>query len=133
MLLYPRLPKAVADESARAYRTLSVEELQARSDIRHRAAIYAPTGGNRVEEHFLRELQRQMRDIARQSGYPEVLDGRSIFDASSGQFLHEHMNITPAEAASQGVWMFMGCVLLPDIVRWRFPGDSGGTSRERFL
>jgi hypothetical protein len=43
------------------------------------------------------------------------------------------MHITAAEAASQGIWMFIGCILLPDIVRWRFPGDAGGTSRERFL
>jgi len=114
---------------------MPVEDLQTQSSVRHKAAIYAPTGGNRVEELVLVHLQQQIRDIARQAGYPGSLDEqkRRVFDACSGQILHEQMDITPAEASSQGVWMFMGCVLLPDVVRWRFPGTSGETSIERFL
>jgi Family of unknown function (DUF6339) len=136
MLLYPRLPKTVAIHLARDYCSLPVQELYERSSTTHSAAIFAPTGGNRIEVPSLRNLQQQLRDIARQSGYPDALDEkrRREFDARSGQFLHEHMDVTPAEASNQGIWLFMGCVLLPDIVRWRFPGASNGeTSLERFL
>jgi hypothetical protein len=47
--------------------------------------------------------------------------------------MHEMMDISPSEASNPGVWAFMACVMWPDIVRWRFPGNSDGTSRERFI
>ena len=51
----------------------------------------------------------------------------------SGCILHEIMQIAPSEASHQGPWAFMACILLPDIVRWRFPGAERITSKERFL
>lgn len=50
-----------------------------------------------------------------------------------GKILHTMMDITPSEASHQGVWRFISCILLPDIVRWRFPGSTGITTKERFL
>jgi hypothetical protein len=43
------------------------------------------------------------------------------------------MEIPPGEAAKGAVWEFLCCVLLPDLVRWRFPGGAEGTSMEHFL
>ena len=47
--------------------------------------------------------------------------------------LHEVLGISPSEASHQGTWTFMACIMWPDIVRWRFPGASNITSKDRFL
>jgi DNA-directed RNA polymerase subunit RPC12/RpoP len=115
--------------------SVSIEDAVSFSDIRHPAATYAPTGGNRVKESHLQNIQEQIRKVASQHGYPVAINdaGRRGFDAASGKILHSLMNITPAEASNQAIWSFMGCVLLPDIVRWRFPGASSISATERFL
>src|SRR5260370_25862083 len=134
MLLYPELPAPVADGLINRLISLSIEEARQESDNRHPAATYAPTGGNRIKDNPLRALQQDLRDRARQCGYPGVPNGsqKRDFDAISGQLLHQKMYITPSEAARPEVWNFFACVLLPDIVRWRFPGSGGVTSKERF-
>jgi Family of unknown function (DUF6339) len=135
MLLYPRLPKTVALSLAEDLSSKPLEDMLNDNNVKHPAAIYAPTGGNRVSENLLERIQQLIRETARSFGYPTSLDdlNRRGFDAVSGIMLHEMMDITPAEASNQGVWIFMACILLPDIVRWRFPGVSGITSKERFL
>jgi hypothetical protein len=134
MLLYPRLPRKVAEELAEARAGLPVTELIVLSDITHPAAIYAPTGGSRVEADRLKRLRTDIRNAATEAGYPadSTQASRGEFDAASAELLHDHMDISPAEASSQGVWAFMACVLLPDVVRWRFPGREE-TTVERFL
>lgn len=47
--------------------------------------------------------------------------------------LAQQMSLAPVEAAKSGPWEFMTCVLLPDLVRWRFSGTAGSTSMERFV
>jgi len=42
------------------------------------------------------------------------------------------MGISAAEAGRTEVWSFLGCVVLPDVVRWRFSGSDSGTTAERF-
>jgi len=137
VLLYPRLPIVVARDMARKSVTKSTDELRQESSNKHSAVIYAPTGGNRVTDFHLSKIQEAIRNSAENLGYPERLNdpNRRTFDAESGYILHDKMDISPADASSPGVWMFMGCVLLPDIVRWRFPGSAPNweTSEERFL
>ena len=134
MLLYPELPGPVADGLINRLAALSIEEARLESDTRHPAATYAATGGNRIKENALKVLQQELRDSARQSGYPDTPSSsqKRDFDAISGQLLHQKMYITPSEAAKPEVWNFIACILLPDIVRWRFPGSGGVTSKERF-
>jgi hypothetical protein len=113
---------------------LSLEVLVERSDTQHRAAIFAPTGGSRVQPDQLLALQKAVRAAASLAGYPErsTQVSRSKFDTETAGLLHKKMNVSPAEASSQGVWAFIACVLLPDVVRWRFPGGDA-TTQERFL
>jgi hypothetical protein len=101
----------------------------------HPLAIFSTTGGNRASEPLLRTIQEQIRECATRSGYPHPLQdsSRRLFDAESGKILHRTMQITPAEASSQAVWSFLACIMLPDVVRWRFPGGDDGTAIERFL
>jgi hypothetical protein len=134
MLLYPELPGPVAEGLIVRLASLSLEEARQESNIWHPAAIYAATGGNRADSKALMRLQKMMRDTAQQHGYPDQPNARQKrdFDAASGKLLHQEMYITPSAASRAEVWNFMACVLLPDIVRWRFPGDDNVTSRERF-
>ncbi len=135
MLLYPRLLKSDEKKLVSHLATMSIEEARQESSTEHPDAIYAATGGHRVKKADLEQLQSAMRDLAQQCGYPEQPDDqqRRRFDAASGQLLYERMRISPAEAAHPGVWIFLACVLLPDIVRWRFPGKAGKTSEDHFL
>ncbi len=135
MLLYPRLTPYVARRLANERASLASGELVTLSALHYQEAIYATTGGNRVDRALLGTIQTSIRDAAMQSGYPHPPDDmlRRSFDATSAVILHKSMGITPAEASSQGVWAFMACVVLPDVVRWRFPSSTGGTNADRFL
>lgn len=135
MYLYPRLPTHIASLRAKNYCSNSVDDLRKQSQLKHPAASYAPTGGNRVNEELLGQIQRKVRVLASENGYPSriTLADRQLFDAECAILLYEKMGLTPSEAANLGVWAFMTCVLLPDIVRWRFPGNKGKTDSERFI
>lgn len=135
MLLYPRLPITAASDIADSLLSESIENLRHLSAVTHPDAVYTPTGGNRVNETYLSDVYNRFRDCARSCGYPEPLDSHKIrsFDAASGKMLHQILDISPSEASYQGAWAFMACVLWPDIVRWRFPGVTDITSKDRFL
>lgn len=136
MRLYPRLPQRVARQIAREVAALPLEELERRSALSHKAQWFTPTGGNRVTETELTELRDQLRELARWRGYPAPIsrNARRHFDAELAVFLHTRLDMSPAEAAHGEIWAFMGCVLLPELVRWRFPGEEAGRRYlERFL
>lgn len=58
---------------------------------------------------------------------------RVTFDAQAARILTRKMDISANEAADPRLWAFLACVVVPDIVRWRFPGGASGTSEERFV
>jgi hypothetical protein len=65
-------------------------------------------------------------------------DGRAAFDCEAAALLLDGLNINASEASRAGVWEFLCCVLMPHVVRWRFPGDEaasadGSTVQQRFL
>jgi hypothetical protein len=132
-LLYPRLPLSIAQNLVAERSSLSVEALVNLSALHHEAAQFAPTGGNKVSSQYLRELQRQVRECAQLHGYPgkTKVDSSRHFDIACGILLYEHMHVYPSEASHIEMWGFMACVLLPDVVRWRFSGES--TPTERFI
>jgi len=135
MLLYPRLPHYAAAVLAKNSATKSLDELYRRSSVSHSAALYAPTGGSRVDADRLYNLQIKIRSCAKVWGYPNQLDisSRQNFDTECAVILHENLALAPSEASNIGVWAFMTCIMLPDIVRWRFPGDQKNTSIDRFI
>jgi len=135
MRLYPRLPFSVAAGLAERLRSVDIASAVAASATTHSSALYAPTGGSRVTEDLLLGLQRRLREAAAAHGYPEPTGDRPriLFDRVVAGILFDVMEITPAEASHAEVWQFLTCVLVPDLVRWRFSGGIEGTSRERFL
>lgn len=132
--LYPKIPLAYAEKLAMEYRCLDVSVLVNRSQVISPNAYFAPTGGNRVTEDLLEALQNEIRWCAKNYGYPEQVNDEAArnFDIDCGIICYDEMKLHPSEASSLELWAHMTCVLLPDIVRWRFPGESK-TSIERFL
>ncbi len=135
MLLYPRLTPGVARALAEERCNLPPETLRPMGAVSHTHVIYTPTGGRRVPAGHLERLQQLIRVAADDTGFPARLNDvqRTRFDADSSRILHSHMDLSPAEASQPGIWEFLACVVLPDVVRWRFPGPGGSsTSLERF-
>lgn len=135
MFVYPRLPYPSAATIAESVRVASVAQAAAQAACDHPEAVFTPTGGNRIESEQLQSLRSSVLELAKEAGYP--LPGseeqRLSFDAVVAVALYRRMHISPAEAAKAGVWAFMACVLMPDIVRWRFPGGVEGSAVDRFL
>ena len=97
---------------------------------------YAELGGTRIRLGELATLQRELRTIARQHGFPQQpkTDKAQQFDQRTAVHLFEKMRISAHEAAQPSVWQYLCCMVVPDIVRWRFPGEGDkGTSIDRFI
>jgi hypothetical protein len=123
MLLYPRLPAPTARLLIEEMADVGLDELRHGSSTRHPGCTYSPTGGNRVDERGIVELRDTLRTIADECGYPRsVGPGERVrFDHRVAAALHDRMGIVPADAAEPGVWAFLACVAVPDLVCWRFP------------
>lgn len=135
MLIYPQLPYPAAAALAEALRTESITQAAAQAACEHLDAVFTPTGGNRIEVDQLQNLRTSLVDLAQDAGYPlpTTEEKRLGFDAVAAVALYRRMHISPAEAAKGGVWSFLACVLMPDLVRWRFPGGGDGSTLDRFM
>ena len=85
-----------------------------------------PPLGARASQERLAGLASGVRDLAARDGYPNrpTVRQRNAFDAECAGRLLDRMEIVTADAAHDGVWAFIGCVLLPDIGWWRFSERS---------
>jgi hypothetical protein len=130
--LYPRLLEAVALSRHEEFVGLDVPGLRRRADVRHPSAVFAATGGTRVEPSGLAALADGIRSLATDAGYPGPLRSDSVrnrFDARVGAYLHASMDLVAAEASARSMWAFLALILLPDVAYWRFPEPS----RDRVL
>src|SRR6188768_3879410 len=116
-LLYPQLPTATAIRLARLYGEMSVPELRASASTKHEHAVYSATGGTRVSAMELSALAAEVR------GLHDAMQSTE-FDTALAKLLRERMFLSRAEASVDGIWSFFGCVLVPDVVRWRFSSSS---------
>jgi hypothetical protein len=135
MLLYPQLPEPVAEQLAAQLSPLDGSAAECVAALDHADVIYSTTGGRRATPEDLRSLRGAIVSIAETNGYPRagVEENWGRFDADAAAALYSTMDVSANEAAQPGVWSFMTCVLLCDVVRWRFPGTAGRTPKERFL
>ncbi len=131
--LYPKIHRAYAEKLIEERSNQDIAELSQISDASHPLAFYSPTGGNRIPSDILESLQKSIKDCAEKHGYPNLVNDEMSrsFDIECGIICFEKMYLHPSEASDVEVWAFMTCVLLPDVVRWRFPGDK--TAAERFI
>lgn len=93
-------------------------------------ARYASTGGSAVDPHQLRDLRNGLVSVAEEFGFGtrEARATQARFDAALGAWLIQQPLLRTGEALRDDVWTFIGVVMAPDIVHWRF-----GKSRERYL
>jgi hypothetical protein len=136
MLKYPELPHIIAASLVPQLVTRSRAELLNSAEIDFSGVIYPPIGGNRASGEHLTRLRKLLRDAARKYGYPDLVlrSDMTLLDADWAEVLHRDMGISPWAASHDGLWQFICCVLVPDLVRVRFPGsDSSGTQPDRFL
>lgn len=124
-LLYPRLPRAVAQNLILERTDASLSDLATLSTLAHPDAEPSATGGHPVDAHKLLQVQTSIREIAANAGYPRPLGtATQNFDRPCGSTLLRTMDIVPADAAEEGVWSFLSLVVVPEIGPWRFPGRS---------
>lgn len=128
--LYPRLPQHIAQQTAEMLVTQTAAALQDSWATSRESVTYAPTGGNRITAEQLKLLRAAVLAVAERYGYPDASGKNAArkFDVECAIVLHKTMRLHPSEASHNEVWSFLACVLLPDVVRWRFD-DSTDTMR----
>lgn len=91
---------------------------------------FAPTGGSWVDPRELRQFREGLVSIAREHGFGATgsKSASARFDAALSAWLFQQELFQSGEALRDDVWSFVGVVIAPDIVHWRF-----GSSRERYL
>jgi hypothetical protein len=136
--LLPQLMPGEAQELAIELAGRSVADLRRQAELGDLDAvpvIYSPTGGNKIVLAELKDLGQRIRKKAEAAGYPETgrTDrSRRDFDYAAAELLHSSLRISVHEASRKGMWEFFTCVLVPDVVRWRFWEPAGPTTFERF-
>jgi len=94
--------------------------------------FFDAVGGARVTASQTAELRKSIVAIAAGQGYPKRSPDRaaaSAFDAQSAATLNRIMDIAPGQASRAGIWSYLCLMVLPDVVRWRFPESKA----DRFL
>jgi hypothetical protein len=83
---------------------------------------YAASGGSPVRHDMLVELRTGLVVIAEGAGFPNRGSSvdRARFDELASMFLAQRDELGGGEALRDDVWAFLACVLLPDLVAWRF-------------
>lgn len=91
---------------------------------------YTATGGTRVAPNQLAEIRAALESIASNCGFrtQEIENAYAKFDREAAVYLSQCGYFLSGEALRDDVWTFIGVVMLPDVVYWRF-----GSSRERYL
>jgi hypothetical protein len=139
-LLYPQLPPRRARELVEELAKASCRKLED-GDIDHRWTIRSATGGTSASPEHLGMLRKAIRQVGTEHGYiygaeggPPPLQGarRGSFDAALARCLATHLEVSASEASRPGLWCFLGCVVAPELIRWRFWSEKG-TTHERFL
>lgn len=135
---WPRLPTKVAGDLLRDLTKVSefVDPLHHAGQPDHALVTWYPTAA-RVEPSRVTEVRRVVIEVARRHGYPRALASRSpqarAFDQAVGSALYGAMDITPVDAAQEGVWSFVSLVLLPDVALWRWPNTRELDDYERLI
>jgi len=88
------------------------------------------SGGEVPPDRAFDDLAENLRQEARNSGYPEDPgeDGRRRFDRAACRILHESMLLRDAggETLRDDCWAGLTCLHFPDLVIWRFRKPAAG-------
>lgn len=134
MKLFPLLGySAKLEDSVRQLMRMSVDECRKSRSYTTSGCIFSPTGGAPVTETELRKIADELTGIAKEFGYPARISDKRAADASWSEYLHRNVLITAHEAAKEELWQFFTCLLVPDLVRWRWDVDPDGAISDRWV
>ncbi|MCC2977149.1 hypothetical protein LK533_10755 [Sphingomonas sp. PL-96] len=121
--LFPRLDRLAvdalltvrADDTARPEPILDADSFPVETR-------YAASGGSPIRHDILVGLRSGLVEIAVGCGFPDrgSAADRARFDERVSAFLAQRDELDGGEALRDDVWAFLACVLLPDLVAWRF-------------
>lgn len=99
----------------------SLSVLSAYSDV----VTFAPSGGYKANT-VAAVAGEELRDIARRAGFPtpKTQITQAEFDRLASIYLAQVPELQTGEALRNDVWAFLTTVIAPDVVSWRFPGES---------
>lgn len=125
--LMPRLKPASFDTAlARTLRNgfpagSSLSVLSAYSDV----VTFGPSGGYKADG-VAAAIGEKLRGIARVVGFPTPKSqaNQAEFDRLASIYLAQVPELRTGEALRNDVWAFLTTVMAPDVVSWRFPGES---------
>lgn len=121
-VLFPRLRSADGRRILADIATADLKTLEQRSATNHDAVFHAPTGGSPVTEAALALLRQRLHEIACNAGYPEdSARSRSTFDEQVAIHLPSLWPGITGDALRADSWSFVAVVLVPHLVKWRFP------------
>lgn len=126
MRLYPRIDDSPAlRDLAASLSCGGVEHCRQQRGHWHNGAWFGPAGGDQIGPDQLKSLADALTQVAEDHGYPEPLRRETkAIDIDMSIALFKQMEITPVEATAGGIWNFLACVVVPDLVAWRWPGKE---------
>lgn len=129
--LGPAEAQALAKAPASELATEGAKQREQLLDGEHwnaRHVAFAPTGGRRITPNEAERLRTSLLGLTegfRGLGRTDLGDDeKRAFDANLSAWLGEHLKIAPSEAAQGAVWAWLGCAVAPELVRWRWPGET---------
>lgn len=120
---FPRLAVGQGAASWNKLRTQPLSELSKSADaVSISNAEFYAMASERATDVVLQTLRRAVLNTATQFGFPGLVrkQQQTAFDRAVAVILHEQMQILPADAACNDVWVFINLRLLPDVVVWRY-------------
>lgn len=134
MILYPKLDVS-SDTIALASRltALSIKECMGCRGLEHPRAYTSPIGGTPITKDRLKVVAEKLTEIAVQNGYPDGPNSFRKCESMWAEWLHRGLGVSPHEAASDSMWHFFTLVLVPDLVRWRWPARNENSNLDHWL
>ena len=122
MFHFPRIDRIQAAKIVSMMIETDVDDLQDEAAVEHEMQINRP-GFKQVSRDDLRELRKRFIQVADEFDFPEPLSKNKapVFDRRAARIFETFQVLEPVEAAEPLVQNFIALVLLPDIVKWRWP------------
>lgn len=134
--LLPRLSIPIAQALAQDLGKCPIAACRERRAVDHPGLRYDPLrhGLQPIPAEHLRKLADALTEAAESAGYPETAreDGSGI-DNVWAVILHSTLPCTFREAASEETWAFLTCILVPDLVRWRWREVASPDALDRWV
>lgn len=123
--LFPRLRAADGRRIFPDIKASDLRTLEELASVKHEDAFHAPTGGAPISDEELERFQAALHKIAQGAGYPgDSMSARREFDAHASILLPELWPGTMGDALRAESWAFVATILVPHLVKWRFPSAN---------